>query len=106
MRIAYIAHPVSGDIKGNIEKILAIIRKINMEEPDVVPFAPYLGDILAMDDTHPEERVRGIWNNIALFEKGFIDELRLYGDMISEGMQDEIDLADEFGINVVDYQKI
>ena len=33
--------------------------------------------------------------------KGFIDELRLYGNRISTGMSHEVDLAFELGIEVV-----
>ena len=86
MKVAYIAHPISGDPEGNIAKILDIVRSINLLEPDVVPFAPYIVDCQALDDQNPEERERGIQNDIALFRKGFIDEVRLYGDRISMGM--------------------
>jgi hypothetical protein len=33
MIVAYICHPISGDIHGNLKKIVAIARKINLEEP-------------------------------------------------------------------------
>lgn len=100
MKVAYIAHPISGDVEGNIIKILDIVRSINLLEPDVVPFAPYIVDCQALDDATPKERERGIKNDIALFRKGFIDEVRLYGDRISNGMKHEIDLAMELGIMV------
>ena len=101
MKIAYIAHPVSGDVKGNIEKIIAIVRAININEPNVVPFVPYLADLYALDDNIPEERARGIQNDIHLLKSGFINEVRLYGDRISNGMQAEIELAEEMNIPVV-----
>lgn len=101
MKIAYIAHPVAGDVKGNIAKILAIVRRINLEEPNVVPFAPYITDIQAMHDVIPFERDRGMTNNFHLLSCGFIDEVRLYGDRISKGMQKEIELAKRLGIPVV-----
>lgn len=100
MKIAYIAHPISGDIKGNLKRIEAIGRQINLEEPEVVPFAHYFFDCYALDDDIPEERERGIKNDIALMRKGFIDEVRLYGDRISTGMSHEVDLAIELGIEV------
>lgn len=103
MKIAYIAHPISGDIDGNIIKILAIIKHINLNEPDTVPFAPYLTDCLALDDNIPEQRSRGIYNDIALFHRGVIDEVRLYGSKISNGMKAEVDLAMELGIPVLAY---
>lgn len=101
MKVAYIAHPIGGDVLNNLEKIKAIGRKINMEEPEVIPFAHYFFDCYALDDNVPEERERGIKNGIALMRKGFIDEIRLYGDRISTGMSHEIDLAIELGIKVV-----
>jgi len=100
MTIAFIAHPIAGDVKNNMNKIASIARQINLTEPGVVPFAPYVLDCMALDDNTPEERARGIKNTAALFEKGFIDELRLYGDRISPGMQAEIELAVEHGIKV------
>lgn len=101
MKVAYIAHPIGGDVLNNLEKIKVIGRKINMEEPEVIPFAHYFFDCYALDDNVPEERERGIKNDIALMRKGFIDEIRLYGDRISTGMSHEIDLAIELGIKVV-----
>lgn len=101
MKVAYIAHPISGDIGGNLKKIEAIGRQVNLQEPDVIPFAHYFFDCYALNDDIPEERARGIKNDIALMKKGFIDEVRLYGDRISLGMAHEIELAIELGIEVV-----
>ena len=101
MRIVYICHPISGDIYQNHLKVRKIIRDLNMSNPDIVPFAPYLIDLLCMDDCIPEERARGIRNDEALFRAKFIDEVWLYGDRISIGMQHEIELANELGIPVI-----
>lgn len=101
MKIAYIAHPISGDVRGNLRRIAAIGRKINLEEPEVVPFANYFFECYALEDGILEERERGVKNNIALMRKGFIDEIRLYGNRISKGMSREVDLALELGIEVI-----
>jgi hypothetical protein len=45
MKIVYIAHPISGDIKGNLEKIRLIVRGLNLENIDIVPFAPVLAGL-------------------------------------------------------------
>ena len=103
MKIAYIAHPVSGDVKRNIEKIIKICRQINLEEPETVPFVPYLSDLYALDDSVPEERERGIKNDIHLLNSGLIDELRLYGEKISFGMQCEIEVANKNNIPVTNF---
>lgn len=100
-KVIYIAHPISGDIAGNLRSIRAIGRKLNMSNPNIVPFAPYYFDVCCLDDNHPLERERGIQNDIALFERGCIDEVHLYGDKISEGMKAEILLAKRLGIPVI-----
>jgi hypothetical protein len=62
---------------------------------------PYLADLYALNDDIPSERERGIKNDINLLKAGFIDELRLYGNRISNGMQAEIEIAEEMNIPVV-----
>ena len=74
MKIVYICHPISGDIEGNLKSIRNIVRYINISYPDVIPFVPYYADIVSMD------------------------ELWVFGDRVSCGMQGEIDLAKEAGI--------
>lgn len=105
-KIVYIAHPIGGDVKGNIDKVLQIVRRVNLSDDSVVPFAPYIVDCLAMNDNIPEERSRGIANDHALFVSGVIDEVWLFGDRISAGMQGEIDLANSLGIKVVDKREV
>ena len=101
MKVVFIGHPIGGDVKANLEKIIKIGRKINLEESDTVPFAPYFFDCYCLEDSVPQERARGIENDVALFRKGVIDELRLYGDRISKGMISEIYLAQELNISIV-----
>jgi hypothetical protein len=101
MKVAYIAHPISGDVEKNIEKILDIIRHTNLTHPGIIPFAPYIPDCICMDDSIPAERERGIANDVGLFHKGFIDELWLCGDRISYGMEAEKRLAEQLGIPVI-----
>lgn len=105
-RIVYIAHPISNDIKGNVEKILAIVKQINLEEKNVSPFVPYLADVLALDDTIPEHRKKGISNNICYLKSGIVSEIRVYGDFISKGVAEEIAIAREFKIPVIYKSKL
>jgi len=100
MKIAYIAHPIGGDAKGNTVKVLAIIRDINLNEPGTVPFCPWLADVMAMDDGNPEQRARGLLNAEWAMFSTEIDELRLYGDLISPGMMEEVGWAYDFDIKV------
>lgn len=101
MRIAYLAHPIGGDVKGDIKKIIRIVREINLAHPDVVPFVPYLADVLAMDDKNPSERNRGINNGIAVLTSGMVDELWVCGSTITPGMKAEIALAIDMKIKVI-----
>ena len=101
MKIVYIAHPISGDIQGNLNKVKNIIRQINLKEPDILPFAHYFVDCHALDDTIPKERERGIKNDTALMKAGFINEVWLFGDRISNGMKHEIELARELNIPII-----
>ncbi len=60
MRIAYIAHPIGGDVKNNLASIRKIVREINLFEADTVPFVPYYADVVSMDDNVKSERERGL----------------------------------------------
>lgn len=101
MKVIYICHKISGDVENNIKKVIAICREVNLTEPDVIPFVPYLSDLYALDDSIKSERERGMKNGLSLLKKGFIDEIWLYGDYISKGMRSEINTCYEFGIKVV-----
>lgn len=103
MKIVYIAHPVSGNVQGNIKKIIEIVREINLTEPNIVPFVPYLADIMALDDSIPEQRERGIKNDQQFFKRKSFDELWLYGNTISKGMLAECRLA--FQNNILIFPK-
>ena len=67
MKIVYIAHPIGGDVENNLEKVRQIVRKLNLERQDIVPFAPYWLDCHALDDNNPQERERGIKNDKTFF---------------------------------------
>jgi len=101
MKIVYIAHPISGNIQHNLAEVIKIIRHINLTHADVVPLAPYYTDILALDDTVPAERKRGIANDTHVI-RTCIDELWVYGDYEnSNGCMTEIALCQELNIPIV-----
>lgn len=101
MKIVYIAHPIGGNVDENIADLLRIIKHINITEPDIVPCAPYIGDVLAMDDSNPEFRARGIKNDITLIERKIFDECWLTGTRISAGMHYEVNLFNYLKIPVI-----
>lgn len=106
MKIVYVAHPIGGDIQNNLADLCRIVRKINLENMDVVPFAPYYVDIVSLDDNVLAERERGIKNNMAILRSGIIQEVWLTGDRISRGMQQEKEFAEQIGIPVYNYIKV
>jgi len=97
-KMVFIAHPMSGDVEGNTQKVVDICRKIHTAK--LIPVFPsftwrkYLG-YTAKDN----ELATGV--NEAYFRSGFIDELWLYGDRLTEGMKKEVRLAIECGIRIV-----
>ncbi len=107
MKIVYIAHPIGGDVRGNLKKIADIVRAINLgfETGDVIPFVPYYCDCVALDDGNPIHRDRGIYNDTVLIERmaiaGVLSELWVYGNIISSGVKAEIELAERFNIPVI-----
>jgi hypothetical protein len=100
-KIVYIAHPIGGDVTANLEKIIAVVRKINLKQPNIVPFVPYFADCEALSDSVPEERERGLKNGLTIINSGIVKELWLYGNTISQGMWGEIRQAHVLGIRIV-----
>lgn len=99
MKVVYIAHPIGGDVKANLEKIRRIYAAISREYPEVVPFAPYWITCHALSDNIPTDRETGFRHNRAIFERGCIDEMWVFG--ISTGVLQEIEWCKEFGITVI-----
>jgi len=98
-KVVFIAHPISGDVPGNSGKVLEICRRVH--DRDTIPFVPYLVALQYLDDEVAEDRELGIEANLEFFHRGYIDEVWLFGDRISTGMEREVRLALELGIPVV-----
>jgi|ERR1035437_771838 hypothetical protein len=97
-KIVFVAHPISGDVEGNIRKVIAICKSIHSKI--VIPIFPgllwmqYLGDSdVDKDLTDDTDR--------QYFRRPLFDELWLYGDHISEEMKKKIALAEKHGIPIV-----
>lgn len=99
MKLIYIAHPIKGDVEGNCEKVVEICKDIRKEHPDIIPVAPYLATLQYLDDSKEKDRVDGMYLNDLMLEK-CCDQLWVFGTHISEGVQAEINLAEEAGIPV------
>lgn len=99
MKTVFIAHPVSGDIQGNVRRVLDICKKVHSE--NIIPVAPYLVSLQYLNDGAAEDRELGIAANLEAFHRGYIDELWLFGERVSAGMEQEVRLALELGIPVI-----
>lgn len=102
-KIVFVGHPVSGDIRNNIKKILSICKKIHNKE--IIPCVPYLVSLQYLDDEIVEDREMGIEANLECFQRKYIDELWLFGDHISRGMEQEINLALTLKIPIISKTK-
>lgn len=106
-KIIYIAHPIGGDVPGNLDRIQSIVKHIyaNVNLPlfnNVVPLVPYYLDCLVLDDNDPVQRKTGLSNGLQLLSRpGIIDELWLFGPTISPGMREEVLTAFRHNIKVV-----
>lgn len=98
MKIVYIAHPVSNDIKGNRIKILKLLSKYHTDK--TLPIAPYLVNLEYLNDFNPAERKKGMKANKEYFKKKIINELWVCGDFISKGVEQEIKLAKKYKIKI------
>jgi hypothetical protein len=102
-KIVYIAHPIGGDVAGNLDKIRKIVEHIYSltKYATVLPLVPYYVDCLVLNDNDPQQREKGIQNGLALLARpGIIDELWLYGPTISAGMKNEVFAAFRAGIKI------
>lgn len=87
--IVYICSPYSGNVNHNIE----MARKYSRFAVDkhYLPIAPHLLFTQFMNDEIPEEREIAIFMNFVLMSK--CAEMWVFGDVISAGMQHEINRA-------------
>lgn len=102
MKVVYIAHPIGGNVAVNLAHLRTVVSQVNAYYPSVVPFVPYYSDCVSLDDSVPEQRARGIKNDIFIMRTGIVDEVWLTGGRVSVGMEAEVKLAKSLGIPVVD----
>lgn len=89
MKKIYICSPLRGDYEENIQKAIGYCREVALAGD--LPIAPHVYCTRFLDDTKSEERERGKEIGIELLKK--CDEVRVYGDYISTGMQAELNAA-------------
>jgi hypothetical protein len=100
MRVVYMAHPVSGDVEGNLAKARVLIRQMEEAFPDVAIVASWITECEIWDDANPVERAAGLQRDMAVLAR--CHELWLVGPHVSGGMAMERDHAIGLGIPVRD----
>lgn len=99
MKVIYMAHPLSGDIAGNLERAKAWLRWIE-EHHNVAVVASWITECEVWDDNNPDHRAAGLARDLAVLVR--CDELWLVGPRISSGMRAEAEVAIGRGIPVID----
>ncbi len=94
--LIYICSPLRGDVERNIQKAIGYSRYVYSQGG--IPLAPHVIFTAFLDDNIPEERVAGISMGLELLTK--CDEMWVFGDKVSEGMEKEIGRAKELGLKV------
>ena len=103
MKLVYICSPFRGDYEQNIIKAQGYCKEaINK---GVLPVAPHVYFPQFLDDSSAEERGLGIYLGVQLL--AYCKEVWVFGmDNPSEGMQLEIECAQQCGIPVIDAAEV
>lgn len=87
--IVYICSPYAGDVEANVKAARRYSRFA--VEQDYIPIAPHLLFPQFLDDSDPQERQLGLFFGNAIMSK--CAEIRVFGSIISAGMEAEIKRA-------------
>lgn len=99
--VYYLAHPVSGDVDGNIKCALKWLAHLRRTEQSVTFVAPWIAGLLSgEDDNDPTARERGLQDCEATAAK--LDGIVLVGGRVSSGMARERDAVIKAGGVVID----
>lgn len=92
-KIIFVSSPFSGNVERNIIKAREYCRYV--VDRNHIPLAPHLLFPQFMNDSNLEERNKAISFNLALLK--LCDEVWVFGDIISSGMEEEIEFAKRTG---------
>lgn len=90
--LVYICSPYRGDVKENVKRARAFSR-FAVEE-NTIPFTPHLLFPQFMDDDNKKERELAMFMNTIFLRK--CQEIWVLDDYISDGMDEEIKLAQKY----------
>lgn len=99
--VYYVAHPVSGDVDGNIQRALKWLAWLRKRDHANTFVAPWIAGLLSgEDDSDPEQRERGLVDCEATASR--LNGIVLVGGRISSGMERERRAVAAAGGAVVD----
>ena len=87
MKFVYICSPYRGDIENNIRKAREYCKMAIKE--DCMPICPHIYFTQFLDDNCPDDREKGMELGLDLLS--CCEEIWVFGDDVSDGMQKEID---------------
>lgn len=96
VRLVLICSPYSGDIEGNKARAQRYCRFAYTQ--GAVPIAPHLHNPQFLDENIAEERQTGIQLGIELLRRA--DEIWVFGNRLSEGMEVELRAAQRLKVQV------
>lgn len=96
-KVIYVCSPLRGNIELN--RMKAIEYSKHVSDLGFIPITPHAYFTTFIDDNNPDERVKGM--DMAKQLLILCDELWIFGDIVSQGMAAEIELAKSLGIKVV-----
>lgn len=88
MQVAYIGHPLGGDVAGNINKARQWLRYLIDTQPDIAFCINWLAYCDVLDDDNADHRNRGLRDALALADR--CDGIVLCGSHVSPGMELEL----------------
>lgn len=97
MRKVFICSALRGDIQANIAKAAEYCRWA-MTTHGALPIAPHIYFTQFLDDNSAAERELGIRAGLELLRD--CDEVFVFGDRVTEGMDREINMARSLGLAV------
>lgn len=101
--IIYVAHPVSGDVVGNCNRVLKWLRWLTAADPTRIYIAPWVGEVMAHFDMDPipaDFYDRVLSDDEEVVRK--LDGILLTGGRMSTGMKRELAAALDAGKTVFD----
>lgn len=101
--IIYVAHPVSGDVQDNCDKVLKWLRWLTEADPSRIYIAPWVGEVLAHLDLDPIPA--DFYDRVLSDDEEVVrrcDGILLTGGRMSTGMKREHSAAVQAHKNIYD----